>query len=244
MKGSFRKRGCICKSKKCTCGAKWEYRIDIGIDPITGRRKQKEKGGFKTRAEAEAAAALVYAEISQGTFVKGKSITFEEFSKDWIKTYENTGKVKISTVRVRQHEINRLLPYFAQLKIKDISKKRYKQHRKDQNKIRMRYRDTYHDKDFIFAKSAKNHGYPEHIKVIETRMNRLLKLAKLNEKLTPHSLRHTHTSLLAEAGVGLQEIMDRLGHKDDSTTKNVYLHVTKPKKKEASQKFSELMSSL
>ncbi|MDP5276348.1 tyrosine-type recombinase/integrase [Chengkuizengella axinellae] len=56
-------------------------------------------------------------------------------------------------------------------------------------------------------------------------------MAELNSNLTPHSLRHTHTSLLAEAGVELQEIMDRLGHKDDNTTKHVYLHVTKPKKK-------------
>jgi integrase len=38
-------------------------------------------------------------------------------------------------------------------------------------------------------------------------MQRLLKLAGLNEELTPHSLRHTHTSLLAEAKVGLEEIM-------------------------------------
>ncbi|WP_427854436.1 tyrosine-type recombinase/integrase [Desulfosporosinus metallidurans] len=46
--------------------------------------------------------------------------------------------------------------------------------------------------------------------------------------LTPHSLRYTHTSLLAEAGVSLPEIMERLGHKDDETTKFVYLNVTKP----------------
>lgn len=54
----------------------------------------------------------------------------------------------------------------------------------------------------------------------------------------------THTSLLAEAGVGLQEIMDRLGHKDDATTKNVYWHVTKTRKKEAAHKFRELMRDL
>jgi integrase len=52
------------------------------------------------------------------------------------------------------------------------------------------------------------------------------------------------TSLLAEAGVGLEEIMDRLGHSDDDTTRNVYLHVTKEMKKEASQKFGKLMRSL
>ncbi len=63
-------------------------------------------------------------------------------------------------------------------------------------------------------------------------------------RLTPYSLRHTHTSLLAEAGVGLEEIIERLGHSDDDVTRKVYLHVTKSKKKEVSQKFSELMRNL
>lgn len=36
----------------------------------------------------------------------------------------------------------------------------------------------------------------------------------------------------------------RLGHKDEATTKNVYLHVTKEMKKEVSQKFKELMENL
>ncbi|RST61777.1 hypothetical protein D5F11_002385 [Siminovitchia terrae] len=69
---------------------------------------------------------------------------------------------------------------------------------------------------------------------------RLLKLSALNQELPPHSLR----SLLAEAGVGLEQIMDRHGHSDDSTTRNVYLHITKEMKKEASQKFTQLMRSL
>ena len=82
------------------------------------------------------------------------------------------------------------------------------------------------------------------IKNVRDRMKRLLRIACLNEDLTPHSLRHTHTSLLAEARVSLEQIMDRIGHCDDDTTKNVYLHVTKEMKKEASHKFAELMRNL
>jgi integrase len=109
----------------------------------------------------------------------------------------------------------------------------------------MEHRDIYHDKGFIFTSmDEKQPGYPFYIKKVENRMKRLLKLAGLNTELTPHSLRHTHTSLLAEADVSLPQIMERLGHKDESTTKNVYLHVTKEMKKEASQKFKELMENL
>ncbi|MED2944966.1 hypothetical protein P4284_05405 [Bacillus swezeyi] len=52
------------------------------------------------------------------------------------------------------------------------------------------------------------------------------------------------SSLLAQAEVSLPQIMERLGHKDEDTTKNIYLHVTKEMKKEASQKFKELMENL
>ncbi|WP_160044318.1 tyrosine-type recombinase/integrase [Paenibacillus sp. USDA918EY] len=381
--------------------------VDIGRDPVTNKRKQKELSGFKTKREAEKAAAALITEIEEGTFVQEKNVTFKEFVNTWIETYSST--VKVSTLRVRKHESGRLMKYFEHKKMKDITKKMYqdalndlqnpegkkkglsyntisgvhstgrmifskaveldiikndptqyaklpraqktveeieqeeevpkylekeqlakflntakrkglgqdyviflilaysgmragelcalrwsdldedehtisitktyynpsnrtreyqlltpktktskrkidmdpfvfeelKQHRKKQKEIMMKYRSTYHDKGFVIAKTdALNAGYPEFIKTIENRMRRLLKLAGLNEKLTPHSLRHTHTSLLAEAGVGLTEIMERLGHKDDDTTRHVYMHVTKTMKKEASQKFAELMRSL
>ncbi|WP_253701365.1 site-specific integrase [Bacillus sp. FJAT-29814] len=119
-----------------------------------------------------------------------------------------------------------------------------KEHKKVQDEVIKRLGDAYHNKDFIFAKMERQFGYPIVIKNVRDRMKRLLAIAGLNEDLTPHSLRHTHTSLLAEARVSLEQIMDRLGHTDDQITKNVYLHVTQEMKKEASQKFAELMRSL
>jgi len=39
MEGHFYRRGCTCKKKKkCICGSNWAYTIDIGLDPITGKR--------------------------------------------------------------------------------------------------------------------------------------------------------------------------------------------------------------
>jgi integrase len=75
-------------------------------------------------------------------------------------------------------------------------------------------------------------------------MRRMVKLAELNEEFTPHSLRHMHTSLLAEAKVSLEDITERLGHSNDDTTRANYRHVTKEMKKEASQKIGQLMRSL
>lgn len=101
---------------------------------------------------------------------------------------------------------------------------------------------NYKDEKFIFARTNRSHfGYPVTPQSIRYRMGMLLKQIGIKKLLTPHSLRHTHTSLLAEAGVGLPEIMARLGHKNDTTTTNVYLHVTKERRREASSKFGDLM---
>jgi integrase len=416
MEGHYFKERCKCvdakgnskKTKKCSCGAKWYYLVDVGVDPQTGKRKQKKKGGFTTKAKAHEAAALLIAEFSQDIYVEEQNITFEKFAFEWLDIYSASGKPKKpGTIRIRKHEIQRLMDYFAKLKLKDISRKMYQdalnelkkrgfadntldgahhtgrmifkkaiemelikkdpteyayvpktvksveeleqeeeipnflekeelskflnvakekglerdypifmllaytgirvgelcalkwkdinfeehaiaitktyynpvnnikkyqivapkthtskriidvdpnvlalleKHKAEQNEVHMKYRKTYHNQDFVFAKMDENKsdylGYPELIKTVENRMRRLLKLAELNQELTPHSLRHTHTTLLAEAGLSLPEIMERLGHKDDDTTKHVYLHITKSMKKEASRKFAQLMENL
>lgn len=59
--------------------------------------------------------------------------------------------------------------------------------------------------------------------------------AVTGKSLTPHSLRHTHTSLLAEQGVSLEVISRRLGHADSKITKEVYLHVTQGQKEKDRQ---------
>lgn len=56
--------------------------------------------------------------------------------------------------------------------------------------------------------------------------------------ITTHGLRHTHCSLLFEAGASIKEVQDRLGHSDVQTTMNIYAHVTKKAKEEAIQKFA------
>ncbi|BDH62891.1 site-specific integrase [Lysinibacillus sp. PLM2] len=61
-------------------------------------------------------------------------------------------------------------------------------------------------------------------------------------KITTHGLRHTHCSLLFEAGASLKEVQDRLGHSDVKTTMDIYTHVTKKAKEEAILKFADFMS--
>ena len=54
------------REEKCKCGASWAFIMDVGKDPKTGERKQKKKGGFRTKKEAEVVAAFKKRNKSRG----------------------------------------------------------------------------------------------------------------------------------------------------------------------------------
>lgn len=64
-----------------------------------------------------------------------------------------------------------------------------------------------------------------------TAINRYLKFCAekigIEKSLSSHIFRHTHISKLAELGVPLYAIQDRVGHENSRMTENIYLHVTK-----------------
>ena len=60
--------------------------------------------------------------------------------------------------------------------------------------------------------------------------------ALFGRRLTPHALRHTHTALLAEAGIPLEQISRRLGHADSKVTRDVYMHVTEKMKERENER--------
>lgn len=60
-------------------------------------------------------------------------------------------------------------------------------------------------------------------------------------KISPHSLRHTHASLLFESGASMKDVQVRLGHADIKTTMNIYTHISKPKLNETVANFYKFM---
>lgn len=61
------------------------------------------------------------------------------------------------------------------------------------------------------------------------------------KRITVHGFRHTHASLLLEAGVPIKQVQMRLGHADIQTTLNIYAHVSKASQKEAVSKLSQYL---
>lgn len=90
-----------------------------------------------------------------------------------------------------------------------------------ENKRRTLWFEGYIDHGYIFTSSR---GNPYDIQFL----NRRLKGVHIEGKhLTTHIFRHTHISMLAELGVPLKTIMQRVGHNDPNTTLSIYTHVTK-----------------
>lgn len=71
------------------------------------------------------------------------------------------------------------------------------------------------------------HGQPYSETNIQKVCHRAAAAAKLNKRVTPHTLRHSYATGLLEAGVDLLTIQKLLGHRSFSTTL-IYLHVRQP----------------
>lgn len=125
--------------------------------------------------------------------------------------------------------------------IDDVVISLLKKHRIKQREFMLKNGFVYQDQDFIFTGIE---GFPMVIKLVTTRLQRLLAKSDIEKYITLHGFRHTHTSLLIEAGVGVKEIQQRLGHTDINTTMNIYAHMTKNMEEKASQQFSKLMKDL
>ncbi len=120
----FRKRGCKCKDKKkCNCGATWSFTVDVGRDE-TGKRLQRGDSGFKTKAEAVAAAAEMVANFNKGMLsIISEKETVESYMEEYLdevlknelepQTYED----KKSFLK------NHVAPMIGKLKMKKVTHK-------------------------------------------------------------------------------------------------------------------------
>ncbi|UVJ32425.1 tyrosine-type recombinase/integrase [Staphylococcus aureus] len=68
-------------------------------------------------------------------------------------------------------------------------------------------------------------------------------LGKGNE-LSIHKLRHTHATLLLESNVPMKVIQERLGHKSETITSDVYSHVTDKMNENAKDNFEKYIKNI
>ena len=61
------------------------------------------------------------------------------------------------------------------------------------------------------------------------------------KQISIHGFRHTHASLLFEAGASIKDVQSRLGHSDIQTTMDVYTHVSKTAKEQLANRFNNYL---
>lgn len=103
-------------------GDNWSFTVDIGRDPVTGKRKQSVVSGFKTKREAEKACAELVTEYERGNLaVSATRDSLGSFMKEYLETtlkndIERTtfeGKVAIMN--------NHVIPKIGNLKLQKIT---------------------------------------------------------------------------------------------------------------------------
>ncbi|WP_191556573.1 site-specific integrase [Metabacillus idriensis] len=157
MKGYFRKRG-----------NKWSFTIDIGTDPITGKRKQKSKSGFKTKKEAQAACAELISDLNKGSYVEYDKQKIEGYLQSWLEHTKH--KIKESTFKNYSRAINkRIIPYLGQLNLSDLK--------------------TFHGQDLV-DRMIKEGLSPTYIEYIITVLKNAVEYAVKTERIIKNPLVH------------------------------------------------------
>ncbi|AFJ61904.1 MULTISPECIES: site-specific integrase [Bacillus] len=110
---SFRKRG-----------STWQYRIKHK-DPLTHEQIEVSKGGFKTKKEAQLAARQEELRLNSDLEINGGDVLLKHYLKDWLTEYKQ-GTVRKNTYILHERNVKtKILPYFKDIKLKDIKPLRY-----------------------------------------------------------------------------------------------------------------------
>lgn len=111
-------------------------------------------------------------------------------------------------------------------------------HRAKQNIEKMENRDIYNDMNYIFADKF---GNPLESKRPNRNFQSVLKSIHI-KPIKFHSLRHTYATRLFEQNVPIKTVQKLMGHKDSSTTLDIYTHVMPSEKIKAVEKINNLLS--
>jgi integrase len=108
MKGYFRRRG-----------SSWSFTLDIGKDN-EGNRKQKTKGGFKTKKEAEQACAELIHQMTKEGYVEPSQSTLKDYLREWL---HSTAKQTLKRNTFETYEIvmnTHLVPELGKMKLNQL----------------------------------------------------------------------------------------------------------------------------
>ena len=92
---------------------------------------------------------------------------------------------------------------------------------------------AYKSNNFLFLNKNGTNLSPRFIRVL---LDKYLKKAQINKKISPHGIRHSFASHLLQEGAGIRVVQELLGHENVSTTQ-IYTHLNLKKLKKDYEKF-------
>ena len=125
--GSGKPLGDKCPALGKSSHGSWFYRADIGPDPLTGKRREQRKGGFRTAKEAQSALAQVVAAVSTGEHRHDERLTVGEWLTAWLARKIEDGQndahggIRASTaVMYRTYVEGTLIPHLGRLRLGEL----------------------------------------------------------------------------------------------------------------------------
>jgi integrase len=111
MRGSIRKRG-----------STYSYWLDIGPDPVTGKRRQRTKGGFRTKRECQAALNEAISALRSGTLVQPSRRTVASFLvEEWLPAVRMAGLRDSTWASYRMNVEKHLVPGVGSVELQRLS---------------------------------------------------------------------------------------------------------------------------
>lgn len=94
--------------------------LDAGKDPITGKRKQLRRRGFKTKKEAQIALANLQIKVSESKESINSKSMFREYINQWFESKKI--KLKPSTIKNYEEQISyNIMPYIGNVRMGDFN---------------------------------------------------------------------------------------------------------------------------
>jgi len=115
--------------------------------------------------------------------------------------------------------------------------RKLKQHRLRCMENQMAYGRNYTRSEFVIVHPDGRPIYPEYLSQMLTKLQKKANLPQCRF----HDLRHLCASIMLLQGINVKVAQERLGHKDITTTLNIYSHVLPSSAKEAAEKIGELV---
>lgn len=106
-----------------------------------------------------------------------------------------------------------------------------------ENKKENQWNDKFIDRGYIFTNTT---GSPIDLNKVNNIIKEATDISSISKRVTTHTLRHTHISTLAQLGINLKAIQDRVGHSDYKTTLDIYTHVTDQMAKDMMNKLEKI----